>query len=108
MEAEAFEQAPRSDRIEWRQAMQAPKDVEAMLKLASLGWGAKRIAKELGCSRNTVRRYLRQDGWQPCESPQRFGRLDSKQIRARATSRWIGNGDRECSGRPPHQTKTDV
>lgn len=54
--------------------MQAPEDVEAMLKLASLGWGAKRIANELGCSRNTVRRYLRQGGWQPYESPPRTGR----------------------------------
>ena len=53
------EQAPRSEWIEGRQAMQTPEDVQAMLKLASLGWGAKRIAAELGCSRNTVRRYLR-------------------------------------------------
>jgi len=75
MEANVFEQAPRSERIDWRQAMQAPEDVEAMLKLASLGWGAKRIAHELGCSRNTVRRYLRQGGWQPYESPERPGRL---------------------------------
>lgn len=75
MEGNVFEQAPRSERIDWRQAMQAPEDVEAMLKLASLGWGAKRIANELGCSRNTVRRYLRQGGWQPYESPPRTGRL---------------------------------
>lgn len=34
MEVSVFEQAPRSER---RQAMQAPQDVEAMLKLASLG-----------------------------------------------------------------------
>ncbi len=40
-------------------AMHTPDDVQAMLKLVSLGWGAKRIAKEVGCSRNTVRRYLR-------------------------------------------------
>ena len=46
-----------------------------MLKLASLGWGAKRIAEELGCSRNTVRRYLRQGGWQPYRAPSRPGRL---------------------------------
>jgi transposase len=77
MEVDVFEQAPRSERIDWRQAMQAPEDVEAMLKLASLGWGAKRIANELGCSRNTVRRYLRQGGWQPYESPERPGRLDA-------------------------------
>ena len=74
MDVDVFKQAPRSERIEWSQAMQAPEDVEAMLKLA-LGWGAKRIAKELGCSRNTVRRYLRQGGWQPYESPPRTSRL---------------------------------
>lgn len=55
--------------------MQTPEDVQAMLKLASLGWGAKRIAAELGCSRNTVRRYLRQGGWQPYQSPPRASRL---------------------------------
>lgn len=91
MEAEAFEQAPRSDRIEWRQAMQAPEDVEAMLKLASLGWGAKRIARELGCSRNTVRRYLRQGGWQPYESPHRSGRLS-------AHSEWLAGQFRQHRG----------
>jgi DNA-directed RNA polymerase specialized sigma24 family protein len=55
--------------------MQTPEDVQAMLKLASLGWGAKRISRELGCSRNTVRSYLRQGGWQPYQQPQRPGRL---------------------------------
>jgi len=72
---EMDEQAPRSESIEGRQAMQTPEDVQAMLKLASLGWGAKRISRELGCSRNTVRSYLRQGGWQPYQSPQRPGRL---------------------------------
>lgn len=72
---EMVEQAPRSERIEGRQAMQTPEDVQTMLKLASLGWGAKRISRELGCSRNTVRSYLRQGGWQPYQSPQRPGRL---------------------------------
>ena len=33
-----------------------------MLRLHGLGWGAKRLAKEFGCARNTVRRYLRQGG----------------------------------------------
>ena len=55
--------------------MQTPEDVQAMLKLASLGWGAKRIASEMGCSRNTVRRYVRQGGWQPYQAPSRPGRL---------------------------------
>ena len=34
-----------------------------MLRLAELRWGSKRIAFELGCSRTTVKRYLRQGGW---------------------------------------------
>ena len=72
---EVIEQAPRSGRIEGRQAMQTPEDVQAMLKLASLGWGSKRIAAEMGCSRNTVRGYLRQGGWQPYRSPKRRSRL---------------------------------
>ncbi|MFL5407376.1 MAG: IS21 family transposase [Myxococcales bacterium] len=33
--------------------------VRQMGQLAELGWGAKRIARELGVARNTVRRYLR-------------------------------------------------
>jgi transposase len=72
---EMVEQAPRSEWIEGRQAMQTPEDVQAMLKLASLGWGAKRISRELGCSRNTVRSYLRQGGWQAYQAPRRPGRL---------------------------------
>ena len=37
-------------------------EVAAMLRLHGLGWGAKRLAREFGCARNTVRRYLRQGG----------------------------------------------
>jgi transposase len=37
-------------------------EVAAMLRLHGLGWGAKRLAKEFGCARNTVRRYLREGG----------------------------------------------
>ncbi|WP_265976193.1 IS21 family transposase, partial [Brucella intermedia] len=37
-------------------------EVMAMVQLHEHGWGAKRIAQELGCSRNTVRRYLRAGG----------------------------------------------
>jgi transposase len=57
-------------------AMHTPEDVQAMLKLASLGWGAKRIATEVGCSRNTVRRYLRHGGYVGYQSPARAGKLD--------------------------------
>jgi hypothetical protein len=51
---EVVEQARRSEWIDWRQAMQTREDVQAMLTLAWLGRGAKRINRELGCSRNTV------------------------------------------------------
>ena len=37
-------------------------EVAAMLRLHGLGWGSKRLAKEFGCARNTVQRYLRQGG----------------------------------------------
>src|SRR5512144_1163988 len=43
--------------------METPEDVAVMLRLAELGWGSKRIAAELGCSRTTVKRYLGQGGW---------------------------------------------
>ena len=43
--------------------MLAPDEVAAMVRLHGLGWGSKRIAGELGCSRNTVKRYLAAGGW---------------------------------------------
>ena len=39
--------------------MVAAEVVRQMAQLGQLGWGAKRIARELGVARNTVRRYLR-------------------------------------------------
>jgi len=57
------------------EAMQAPEAVAAMLRLNALGWGSKRIARELGCSRGTVKRYLRQGGWVPYRSRPPTGRL---------------------------------
>ncbi len=46
-----------------RDEMLEPDDVSAMLKLKALGWGARRIAAELGCSRTTARRWLREGAW---------------------------------------------
>jgi transposase len=43
--------------------MQMPDEVAAMLRLKHLGWGIKRIARELGCSHMTVRHYVAQGGW---------------------------------------------
>jgi transposase len=58
----AFGRVPGSD------PMQVPEAVAAMLRLKALGWGSKRIAEALGCSRTTVKRYLRQGGWEPYRS----------------------------------------
>jgi transposase len=56
--------------------MKAPDDVSAMVRLKALGWGTKRIAAELGCSRNTVRRWLAEGDWRPCASPSKSKKLD--------------------------------
>src|SRR3954471_10300968 len=45
--------------------MRTPDEVAAMLRLKALGWGIRRIAKELGCSHMTVRRYVSEGGWVP-------------------------------------------
>ena len=74
---EVISQAPGTVGSWEQQAVQTPEDVQAMLKLAALGWGSKRIAREMGCSRNTVRRYLRSGGYVPYRSPARSGKLAS-------------------------------
>ncbi len=51
-------------------------EVAAMLRLHELGWGAKRLAKEFGCARNTVRRYLRQGGPVAFRKPVRRSAFD--------------------------------
>jgi transposase len=71
--------------------MRAPEEVAVMLRLRALGWGAKRIAAELGCSRNTVRRYLRQGGWAPPRTPARRGTLDGLEA-------WLGERFRRHRG----------
>jgi DNA-binding NarL/FixJ family response regulator len=38
-----------------REAMLEPEEVSAILRLNELGWGAKRISRELGISRNTAK-----------------------------------------------------
>lgn len=58
-----------------RQTMLAPQEVQRMLALQAQGWGAKRISRELGCSRNTVREYLRSGGWKPMDVSARTGVL---------------------------------
>jgi len=43
--------------------VQTPEDVAAMLRLHGLGWGTRRIAAALGCSRTTVRHYVLAGEW---------------------------------------------
>ncbi len=51
--------------------MLQPEEVAAMVRLHGLGWGAKRLSKEFGCPRNTVRRYLRAGGPVGYRKPER-------------------------------------
>jgi len=64
---EVLPQAPVTEDGRGSQTMLAPQEVQRMLALSSLGWGSKRISRELGCSRNTVREYLRRGGWRPMD-----------------------------------------
>jgi transposase len=74
-----------------RDVMKAPDDVSAMLRLKALGWGSKRIAAELGCARNTVRRWLTEGDWRACASPSRSRKLDG-------LSDWIAERFRRHAG----------
>ena len=55
----------------WGERMLAPDEVAAMVQLHKIAWGTKRIAGELGCSRNTVKRYLAAGGWAAIRPSQR-------------------------------------
>jgi transposase len=75
MRSDFMEIFPRGDALRG-EPMRTPDDVSAMVKLRELGWGIKRIAAELGCSKNTVRRWLDLGTWRPCGSPARSKKLD--------------------------------
>jgi transposase len=58
------------------EVMLEPEAVAIMLRLKELGWGTKRIARELQANRGTVKRYLAAGGWRPFKSPERKKHLD--------------------------------
>ncbi len=57
--------------------VRTPDDVAVIQRLHTLGWGAKRIAAEVGCARNTVKRDLAQARWTPTAVPARAKALDA-------------------------------
>ena len=76
------------------ETMLAPQEVQKMLALSALGWGAKRIGRELGCSRNTVREYLRQGGWRAMDVSARASALaPHRQWLAERLRQHRGNAD---------------
>ncbi len=91
---EAVQVAPRED-LPRRESLQTPDEVVAMLRLKALGWGIRRIAKELGCSPMTVRRYLSEGGWVPYRG------------RGRAY-RWAGFEEGVAERFPRHGGNADV
>lgn len=87
-------QAPQVEAGRRSETMLAPQEVQRMLALQALGWGAKRISRELGCSRNTVRQYLRRGGWRPMDVASRAGVLEPhRQWLAERLRQHRGNAD---------------
>ena len=80
-----------SDDRAGRQKVQGPDEVRVMLELHRRGWGSRRIAQELGISRNTVRRYLRAGGWQP------YGGAGRQQVLA-GREEWLESEFRRHGG----------
>jgi transposase len=74
--------------------MLEPEEVSAILRLNELGWGAKRIAQELGISRNTAKEYIAAGGWTAYLQPRRKKALDGQEAWLRERfRRHRGNAD---------------
>ncbi len=56
--------------------MRTPDEVAAIIGLRDLGWGIRRIAREVGCSHVTVRRYVAARGWTGYRRPRRAKALE--------------------------------
>jgi len=74
------------------EAMVEPEVVRQMRVLAEAGWGAKRIARELGLARNTVRRYLRTRGEEAKQERPQARRLTQAEYE-RAVELWEGQAE---------------
>ena len=93
MDAEMIEVAAGRD-CERGEVMREPDEVAAMIRLKALGWGVRRIARELGCSHTTVRRYLAAGGWTPYRTPDRGPALEGHEVwLAERLRRHRGNAD---------------
>ena len=87
-------QAPQVPAGGGSETMLATQEGQRMLALQALGWGAKRISREVGCSRNTVREYLRRGGWRPMDVAARAGVLEPhREWLAERLRRHRGNAD---------------
>ena len=73
-----------SGRIE----MRTPHEVSAMLALKSCGWGTKRIAAELGCLRNTVKRWIAEAGWR---APPAGTMMERAPLPSAPSTKWKGS-----------------
>ena len=94
MTEDVVTQAPAVVSGQGSETMLAPEEVQKMLALKALGWGSKRISQQLGCSRNTVREYLRHGGWKPMDVSGRAGALERhKDWLAERLRRHRGNAD---------------
>ncbi len=83
-----------SARLARREAMLEPDEVTAMLRLKKLGWGTRRIALELGCSRTTVQRYIETGGWRGYRRARRETQLSKHEAWVRERFfRHGGNAD---------------
>jgi transposase len=71
-----------------------PEIIRQIRTLAALNWGSKRISKELGIARNTVKRYLRSDEPCPVQVRPNARRLnEEKRERARQLYKTIAAGN---------------
>ncbi len=87
-------QAPQVEAGRGSETMLAPQEVQRMLALQALGWGAKSISRELGCSRNTVRSYLRRGAWRAMDVSRRGSVLEPhRQWLAERLRQHRGNAD---------------